>query len=76
MWGSNLEEHDHRLDAVLKKVSEHNLKLNAEKCMFRKEMVTNVGHQLLSEGLKPNSEKIREVKEMQKPDNQKSLINS
>lgn len=72
--GSNLKEHDRRLNTVLKKASEHNLKLNAEKCKFRNEMVTYVGHQPSSDGVRSDPEKIREIKEMQRPYNQKSFM--
>ena len=36
IWGKTLEEHDNRLRKVLLKVRESGLKLNKNKCQFRK----------------------------------------
>ena len=44
IWGENIKQHDERLDAVLKCLSENNLKLDNEKCEFRKSQVTYMGN--------------------------------
>ena len=67
VWGRDLEEHDRRLSSVLDKVRHYNLKLNPEKCKFRKDCVTYVGHELTSAGVRPDKEKVRAVMEMNKP---------
>lgn len=40
IWGRNMQEHDQRLHIVMEKIRKHNLKLNPEKCEFRKSRVT------------------------------------
>ena len=69
IWGKDAKEHDERLTKVLKRLNDNNLKPNKNKCEFRKGKVSYVGHVLTSEGLKPDDEKVRAVKEMKKPEN-------
>ena len=51
-----------------------NLKLNPEKCEFRRDKVTYVGHELSKAGVRPDPEKIRAVQEMKPPGNVKELM--
>ena len=44
-----------------------------KKCKIKQEEVPNVGHVLSKDGLKPDPEKIRAVKEMKPPGNSKEL---
>ena len=74
IWGKDMTEHDERLKRVLSRAREYNLKLNKSKCEFRKDQVTYVGHTLSSEGVKPDVEKVRAVKEMSAPQNKKELM--
>jgi len=74
IWGESEKQHDQRLFRVLDRLNEKNLKLNKEKCEFKKTSLTYVGHVLSSEGLKPNGEKVRAVKEMKQPGNTKELM--
>jgi hypothetical protein len=71
---STLQEHDERLEMVLKRARENNLKLNKNKCEFRKREVQYVGHLLTSEGVKPDPEKVRAVENMKAPTDKKSLM--
>ena len=72
VWGKDDEEHDARLEQVLRRAREVNLKFNAKKCKIKKE-VPYVGHVLSKDGLKADPEKIRAVKEMKPPVNAKEL---
>ena len=67
IWGKDDEEHDARLKQVLTRAREVNLKFNAKKCKIKQEEVPYVGHVLSKDGLKPDPEKIRAVKEMKPP---------
>ena len=71
IWGRTMAEHDQRLKRVLNKAREYNLKLSPSKCEFRKSEITYVGHTLSSEGLKPDSDKLRAVEQMKAPTNKK-----
>ena len=73
IWGKDIEEHDERLKHVLDRIREHNMKLNRDKCEFRKSSISYVGHELTGQGCKPDPEKVRAVKEMPPPTNVKEL---
>ena len=73
VWGKDDEEHDARLEQVLRRAREVNLKFNAKKCKIKQEEVPYVGHVLSKDGLKADPEKIRAVKEMKPPENAKEL---
>ena len=73
IWDRTMAEHDQRLKRVLNKAREYNLKLSPSKCEFRKSEITYVGHTLSSEGLKPDSDKLRAVEQMKAPTNKKEL---
>ena len=49
------------------------MKLNRDKCEFRKSSISYVGHVLTGLGVKPDPEKVRAVKEMPPPTNVKEL---
>ena len=68
-----MEQHDTRLRQVLDRAQKYNLKLNSKKCQIQKDQVPYVGHLITSQGLKPDPEKIRAVKEMQQPQSVKEL---
>ena len=73
IWGTDLQEHDARLRKVLDRVKDYNLRLSPEKCRFRQNQVTYVGHVLSDEGAKPDDEKIRAVRDMEPPTCKKEL---
>lgn len=59
VWGSTIEEHDHRLRKVLQRVKEYNLKLSKKKCIVRKTGVKYVGQVFTQNGVKPDPEKVK-----------------
>ena len=63
-----LQDHDHNLIALLRKVREVNLKLNPKKLKLRLPEVPYIGHLLTSSGVKADPEKVRAVQEMPSPD--------
>ena len=73
IWGSNEEEHDRRLEQVLKKCQEVNLKLNKDKCKIKMKKLKYLGHTLTSDGLRPDESKIQAILEMQTPKCKKDL---
>ena len=72
LWGKDDAEHDARLKQVLTRARVVNFKFNAKKCKIKQD-VPYVGHVLSKDGLKPDPEKIRAVKEMKPPENAKEL---
>ena len=73
IWGKDMEEHDRRLKSVLDRVRQNNMKLSRDKCEFRKNRITYVGHVLTDKGLQPDDEKIRAVINMKVPTNKQEL---
>ncbi|CAC5400091.1 unnamed protein product [Mytilus coruscus] len=73
VWGTTRKEHDDRLRSVLNRCQEVGLTLNAEKCKFRVKEVTYIGHTLSADGVRPDQEKIRAIKEMPAPIDKKGV---
>ena len=63
-----IRDHDENMIRFLKRCQEQNLKLNPEKFKLKLSEVPYMGHLLTSNGLKPDPEKVRAVKEMPIPD--------
>ena len=68
-------EHDERLEAVLKLFQEYNITLRREKCKFGKSSVLWFGHIYSKEGMSPDPEKVKKIKEWPEPQS-KSKIKS
>ncbi|KAL1279516.1 hypothetical protein QQF64_026189 [Cirrhinus molitorella] len=66
------EEHDHRLDEVLKAIHASGLKLKKEKCNFGQKELGFVGHCFSKEGISPNPEKVCAILDLSKPQNNTS----
>ena len=73
VWGTNQEEHDERLEAVLNRCEQINLTLNKEKCQFRVPEVTYIGHILNDKGIQPDPEKVRAIQDMPPPVDKKGV---
>ena len=73
VWGTTKSEHDQRLRNVLKRCEEVNLTLNPEKCAFGVSEVTYIGHKLSANGIRPDQEKVRAIKEMPPPIDKKGV---
>ena len=73
IWGKDITEHDKRLKQVLDRIRGYGMKLNRSKCEFRRNSISYVGHVLTGQGVKPDPEKVRAVKEMPPPTNVKEL---
>ena len=71
--GSTLKEHNERLERVLQRCKEIDLRLNKEKCQIGLHEVNYVGHKLTGDGLKPTVERVKAMTTMPKPQNIKEL---
>ena len=69
IFSSTLEEHLKRLDMVLSRLKECNLKLNPKKCSFLQTKVKYVGHIVSENGVEADPEKIDRVINWPKPKN-------
>lgn len=61
IFSSSLVEHLERLDRVLKRLKECNLKLNPKKCKFLQGKVKYVGHIVSENGVEADPEKIDKI---------------
>ena len=71
--GSDVAEHDKRLNKVLKRLSQANITLNKAKCEFGVKSVKILGHIVSSEGITPDPSKIKAIVSLPKPKNVKEL---
>ena len=68
--GATQEELDRRLEAVLQRLSNANVTLNADKCVFNVSSVQFLGQIVGPDGIKPDPAKVRAILEMPTPTNQ------
>ena len=71
--GTTREEHDYNLKSALERASKSNLRLNSEKLEIGVKQVEYFGHLITDEGLKPDPEKVKAIKNMPAPTNKKEL---
>lgn len=69
----NDDKHLLRLEEVLRRLRNYNIKLNPEKCEFMVDQVVYMGHLLDKEGIHPTDEKTRSVLEAPTPKNVSEL---
>lgn len=77
LYSDNLENHIKNLRAVFTRLSEHNLKIEPDKCEFLRREVMYLGHVISEFGVKPDPNKVKAVQEFPVPTNQteiKSLL--
>jgi hypothetical protein len=67
--GRDQAEHDRRLEDVMRKINEVGLRLNKDKCTFRKSEVTYFGHQVGKDGVRPHPDKVKAIAELDQPTN-------
>ena len=65
--GKDQEEHDSRLERVVKRLEERGLTPNAEKCQFSMDKLTFVGTVLSGNGISCTAEKVKAVTEAREP---------
>ncbi|XP_061153604.1 uncharacterized protein plppr3b isoform X2 [Syngnathus typhle] len=67
--GETEEEHDKRLEQVLRVVEEAGLKLNRGKCKFRRRQIKFLGHIIDENGVRPDPAKVEGIEKFPKPQN-------
>lgn len=71
--GKTRVEHDDRLREILEKLSEANLRINTDKCVFGVSTMEFLGYRISEEGIKPLANKVDAIKEMPAPNCVKDL---
>lgn len=73
VWGCTKDEHDRRLECLLKRAQEIGIRFNREKCMFGVNEITYLGHKFDKNGMRADDEKMKAITEMPYPSDRKSL---
>ncbi|CAC5361564.1 unnamed protein product [Mytilus coruscus] len=68
-----MEEHDEILKQVVERATNHNLRLNFDKCFVRKARVAYMGHFITNKGLLPDPAKMQAIFEMPAPQNKEGV---
>ena len=67
--GKDENEHDQRLEAVMKKIENCGMQLNKKKCQIRKKEVPFFGHTITKNGIQASCDKIKAIISMLPPNN-------
>lgn len=73
VYGSSKEEHDRRLEAVLRRAAELGVRFNRDKCVFGAAQVKYLGHTFSEHGMRPDTDRVRAIQNMPPPTNKKDL---
>lgn len=73
IFSTSLKEHVKAITDIFKVLEQTNLKIQIDKCNFMKKDTQFLGHVLTSEGLKPNPEKIKVIKELEIPKTERQI---
>ncbi|XP_052785334.1 uncharacterized protein K02A2.6-like [Mya arenaria] len=68
-----VKDHDRKLEKLLKRCKERNIKLNKDKFELHKTEMPFIGHLLTENGVKPDSAKVEAIMKMQKPSDKKAV---
>lgn len=73
IFSKNSEQHLQRIEDVLQRLSNVNIKLKLTKCKFFVKEVKFLGYQVTENGMSMNEDKTRAIKNMPHPENKKQL---
>ena len=73
MMGSTDEEHVERLEKVLQRLQEYELRVKKSKCEFCQPLVEYLGHQVDADGLHTVSSKVAAIVQAPEPENEQQL---
>lgn len=73
IFASSLQEHEQKLTEVFNRLRKNGLKVQPDKCEFMRKEVAYLGHIISSEGVKPNPDKVRAVREFPVPKSCKDI---
>ena len=73
IFGQTIIEHNQRLESVLKRLQNANLKLKPTKCYFGKKSVAFLGHIISDKGISTDPEKLKRIQEWPRPRNQDDI---
>lgn len=63
-----MAEHAVHLEMVFRKLQEHGLTINEEKCVFGATSIDYLGHTIDAKGIRPNGDKVKAIANFQRPE--------
>lgn len=69
VFGATQEEHNLRVKAVLKRLKDHGLTINEDKCQIGVQEVNFLGHTLSAKGILPVNDKVSAIQSFRRPQN-------
>lgn len=73
IFSTSLQEHLINLSMILESLKKYNMRIQLDKCEFLRKEVAFLGHVVTPQGVKPNPDKIKAIKEWPLPKNEKEL---
>lgn len=73
IFASSLQEHEQKLQEVFSRLRKYHLKVQPDKCEFLRREVAYLGHIISNEGVKPNPDKVRVVRDFPIPKSCKDI---
>jgi len=71
--GETEDEHDKIMNKVIERAKQLNVKFNKNKIQYKVEKVKYLGHIFSKEGVRPDEERVRTIREMKNPKDKKEL---
>ena len=68
-----MEEHNKTLKAVLQRAADYGITFNREKCEFGVDEIEFYGYRFTKDGLKPTTEKVKAVKDSNRPESREAV---
>jgi hypothetical protein len=69
LFGQTVQEHQEKLREILERLRQFSLKIQPDKCEFLKTELSYLGHIVTSDGVKPDPQKVKAIKEFPSPRN-------
>lgn len=73
VYGETLKAHNENLEILLERLSSLGLKLQPDKCEYIKPELQYLGHIITQDGVKPNPDKLKAVREFPRPKGPKQI---
>lgn len=68
MHGKTKQQHDENLKAVFRRLHDHNVRINMDKCVIGQQRVKFLGFSISDEGLRVEDEKLKAVQNFRRPE--------
>ena len=73
VFSESIEEHLDHLTQLFKRLDQFGMRINRRKCLFARETVLFLGHEISAQGLRPLIDKVEAIRAMDPPTNLKEL---